>query len=122
VLDTLHRETDGQRVLVVCHGQLMRAFHFAIARPTPQAYADWLASSRPGDRILNGQVFHYTRRLDPDDACAELARHVTSWRSISTTDLSLCDPAWRRLHRPMFSNEALLELVAQTPPRIIDGH
>jgi NAD+ kinase len=122
MLDTLHRDADGKRVIVVCHGQLMRAFHVALARLTPQAYAGWLTSTEVADRIHNGQVFHYTRRLDPGATPAgELAPHFTGWRSISATDLSLCDPAWRPLHRPVFDNEELLALAAQTPPRIIDG-
>jgi hypothetical protein len=81
MLDTLHREADGKRVrvLVVCHGHLMRAFHVALARLTPQAYAELLQSTSPADRTHNGQVFHYTRRLDPHAQAGELAPHLTWW-------------------------------------------
>ena len=113
--ETLHRETSGARVIVVCHGELMEAFRTTIERLTPQEYAAWTGSKDPFERINNGQVFHFSRR---DPATGELSPHLSHWRSVSTSDLSLCDPSWRQLRRPVLTNAELLAL-AELEPRLI---
>jgi len=111
VVETLHREADGQRAIIVCHGEVMESFRVVLERLTPQQYEEWTNSDNPRHRIHNGQIFHFTRR-DPETD--EVAPYLNWWRSISPTDLSLCDPSWHLLHRPSFDNEELLALAEET--------
>jgi len=112
---TLHREVPEGRVIVVCHGEVMEAARVLLERLTPDEYAAWTDSKDPADRIHNGQVFHYTRR---DPVTGAISKHLNWKRSICTSDLSLCDPSWRTVTRPVFDNQALLDIVQRTP-RII---
>src|SRR5262245_50730691 len=97
----LHRETSEARVIVVCQGEVMEAFRTTIERLTPHEYADWTRSEDPSERINNGQVFHFSRR---DPTTGQLNPYLSHWRSISTSDLSLCDASWRHLRRPVLTN------------------
>jgi NAD+ kinase len=105
VLDTLARECSGGKVIIVCHGEVMESFRLVLERMTHHQYMEWTSSDNPHDRIHNGQVFHYSRR---DPQTGELGPHLDWFRSISTSDLSLCDPNWRKVQRPVYDNEALL--------------
>lgn len=113
---TLHREVSDGKVLIVCHGEVMEAFRVVLERMTHYDYAEWTNSDDPRERIHNGQVFHFTRR---HPQTGEVSDYPNWWRSISTSDLSLCDPRWREIRRPRFSNADLLSLVERTP-RLID--
>jgi broad specificity phosphatase PhoE len=115
--ETIRREAEGRRILIVCHEELMYAFHVALTGLPPQRYAAWVAANP----IHNLHALHYTWRVDPDHPESHRRGPApTWWRSISTADPSLGDPAWQRVQRPTFSDQELLELVA-TPPRIIHG-
>ena len=115
--ETLHREADGGRVIIVCHGEVMEAFRVTLERMTHHDYIDWTSSDDPADRINNGQVFHYTRR-DPDTG--EIGPYLDWRRSVCTSDLTLCDPTWKQVSRPVFDNAALIEM-AQRTQRLIEG-
>jgi len=112
VIETLHRETSEGKAIIVCHGEVMESFRVVLERLTQQQYQEWTRSPDPHEHIYNGQVFHFTRR-SPEDG--EITRHLNWWRSISPTDLSLCNPAWRPIQRPSFGNEELLALAEETP-------
>jgi broad specificity phosphatase PhoE len=63
LFDTLHRECDGQRVLVVCHGEVMWGYMQRLERLLPQEWAERHGSK--SWRIHNCQILHYSRR-DPE--------------------------------------------------------
>ena len=61
VLQTLHRECSGKRVLIVCHGLVISAFMIRIERLTSMQYLN-----RARDEswvIYNCQTVHYSRRI-----------------------------------------------------------
>ncbi len=110
VLDTLHRECTDRRVVIVCHGEVMSAFRFLLERMSIDKWAQLQKSSKPGEKIFNCQVFHYTRR-NPDSS--ELSPHLDWMRSISPADESNSGDGWQKITRKRFSNDELLEAADQ---------
>lgn len=115
-LDTLHRECAGQRVVVVCHGEVMWAFRVRLERLTSQTYAALDRSENPHDRIHNGQILHYTR-INPTSG--ETEPYLGWKRSVWPWSLSLSSNEWQAIVREKFSNADLLA-EAERIPRIID--
>ena len=107
LLDTLHREMEGQRVLVVTHGEFMWA---ARAEFEYMSDFEWLnADKDPIQKIHNTQVLDYTR-LDPDsdeqDKYLRWMRSVCPWMS----DVEL---EWSEIVRSRFTNEELLDQISE---------
>jgi NAD+ kinase len=122
-LNTLHRECPGGKVIVVCHGDLMWAFRIRIERLSQGRYIELKESDDFKDRILNGQVLHYTRRIDPDIKDPKLITLSNSMRyvkSICPNNLHLSKNTWEEIVRPTYSSSDLLSIVNKTK-RIIDG-
>lgn len=59
-VDSLYR-ADVQNVLVVCHGEVMKALRVILTGMTPEEYSLMEFSDDPLVRIHNTQVDHYTR-------------------------------------------------------------
>ncbi len=119
VLHTLHRECGQMRVIVVCHGEVMKAFRVRLERMTQKDYHALHASRDPQDRYRNGQVVHYTRR-NPRDPGAEPAPYLNWVRTVCPWDPDPSADAWREIGRPRFTNEELLEEVRRVP-RLVEG-
>lgn len=117
VLDTLHRECAGLRVIIVAHGDVMRAFRVRLERMPEWRFYELLFSKNPKDRLHNGQVLHYSRR-NPETG--RISPHINWMRSVCTTDPSLSTNEWEKIERKKYSNEELLEIAEKTP-RIIEG-
>lgn len=60
-IDSLHR-SEATNVIVVCHGEVMKAFRIILQQLTPMEYAEMEFSKDLLKRIHNCQVDHYTRR------------------------------------------------------------
>lgn len=116
VLHTLHRECEGKRVIIVCHGEVMWAFRMRLERMSQERWHELDKSEDLADRIFNGQIIHYTRR-DPESG--RTAQHL-NWMRMVRAD----DPTFSRLWQPVvrshFSNEDLLEIVNRVP-RLVAG-
>ena len=110
VLDTLHRECFDRRVVIVCHGEVMSAFRFLLERMSIERWAELQSSKKPGDKIFNCQVLHYTRR---DPATNLLAPHLDWVTSISPADEANTGDGWQKIVRKRFSNEELLQAAEQ---------
>jgi NAD+ kinase len=114
VLHTLHRECSEKRVIVVAHGMVMWAFMVRIERLTPTQFLQRSQSPDIADHIRNCQIVHYTRR-DPNGGC------TSSWvewvRSVCPSD-GPAKPVWRRITRPTFTNQQLME-AAEASPRFV---
>lgn len=108
ILNTLHRECSDKRVVIVCHGEVMRAFRFVLERMSVEGWVALENSKRPGDDIYNCQILHYSRR-NPETG--ELADHLDWKRSISPADPSNDGPGWEVVKRHRFSNQELLAQV-----------
>jgi broad specificity phosphatase PhoE len=112
ILDTLHREAAGQRVLAVTHGEMIDVARFVLERLTPQ---QWLAQDvDPAYNVKNCQLLHYTRR-DPDsgrvDPRIRWMRSVCPWDEAH----SWRGGEWTEIHRRRFTDAELMELVSRYP-------
>lgn len=115
LLNTLHRECDGKRVIIVCHGETMWAFRIRLERMSQKRYLELDASKDPHHRIHNVQIIHYTRRHPFSDS-PDAASTAFGWmRSVCPTDLSLSSNDWTKIQRPSYSNEDLLKNVERYP-------
>ncbi|MCR4333693.1 MAG: histidine phosphatase family protein [Patescibacteria group bacterium] len=116
VLDTLHRECSDKHVLIVCHGEVMRAFQVRIERISQVRFKELMLSRKSEDRIYNCQVVHYTRANPADGALSPYAGWVKWTRP---TDTPVTTSGWQKIIRPPhYSNEKLLEVVSRTPAMI----
>jgi NAD+ kinase len=111
IVDTLHRECENKRVIVVCHGEVMWALRILFERMSEQRFAELDASKKPFDRIHNCQVLEYSR-TNPDDP-TEVLGHFGWMRSVCTTDQERSRNNWEKIQRSTLSNNALLELVGR---------
>jgi NAD+ kinase len=112
VLNTLHRECADQRVLVVCHGEVMWGFRVRLERMTQERYHDLDRSREPRHKLHNCQVLHYTRR---EPGTGAIAPYLNWMRSVCPWDPTCSDDAWQEVHRPRCSSADLLALVQRTP-------
>ena len=111
VLNTLHRECSNMKVIIVCHGEVMRAFRILIERIPQQRFKE-IALNREGDGVHNCEIMHYTRR-DPDTGI--IADHANWMRRIRPNDVPAWNTGWQKIERPKYSNEDLLEIVSESP-------
>jgi NAD+ kinase len=59
--NTLRRDCSRQRVIVVCHGEVMWAFRVRLERLSQMRFHKLYKSKNPKDRIHNTTILHYTR-------------------------------------------------------------
>lgn len=112
VLQTLHRECADKRVIIVCHGGVMRAFRVLIERISPDKFKESSGSKIPENRIHNCEVLHYTRR-DPETGL--VADHANWMRRVRPTENPIWTTGWQKIERPRYSNEDLLKIVSEMP-------
>ncbi len=110
--DTLHRECEGQKVLVVTHGEFMSAARAALEYMSDE---EWMfADSDDNHKIRNTHVYHYSR-TDPEEGLTgkymSWVRKVCPWRDEG-------EPVWNTIVRKRFSNEELLQQVDGIGPII----
>lgn len=110
VLQTLHRECNDKRVIIVCHGEVMWAFRIRLERLSQRRFHELETSKDSKDRMNNGQILHYSRR---DPTSGVMMSHVGWMRSVCPTNLALSRNSWERLVRPTFTNEDLLAEVEE---------
>jgi len=112
VLHTLHRECADKRVLIVCHGEVMRAFQVRLERLSQVRFKRLVFSNLPTDTIYNCQIVHYTRE-NPDGST--IAPYIGWVRWTRPTVTPIQQTNWRQIVRQRSSNEQLLEVVNQVP-------
>ena len=112
VLDTLHRECSDKRVIIVCHGEVMRAFQVRLERLSQVRFRDLIFSDRSEDRIHNCQITHYTRR-DPSSGQIRPYAGWVKWTRPAEEGSPSSD--WSTIRRTTYSNADLLHLVRQIP-------
>lgn len=117
ILNTLHRECSGQRIILVCHGEIIWAFRVILERITVEQYLELDKSKTPIHRIHNGQVVHFSR-INPKTGKQE--KYVNWVRSICPNNPELSLNQWQEIIRPTYSNQELLDLVNKTK-RLIDN-
>jgi broad specificity phosphatase PhoE len=116
ILDTLHREAAGQRVLAVTHGEMIDVARFVLERLTPE---EWLAQeSDPRFKVRNCQILHYTRR-DPDggglDPRLRWMRAICPWDETQ----SWRGGQWTEIQRRLYTDAELMTMIG-TYPLLLD--
>lgn len=105
----------GQKVIAVCHGNIMTAFRVRLERMSQGRYQEIERSTHPHDKIQHCQILHYTRR-DPETG--EIAAIPQWMRSICPWNTELSSNMWLPVQRPTYTNEQLWEEVAKVPQLI----
>lgn len=117
VLDTLHRECDGKRVAIVCHGEVMWGFRVRLERMEEETFLQLDGSKHPHDRIHNCQVLQYTRQRDPNNPDAQGLTPYLGWmRSICPWDTDKSPNKWTPIVRKRYTNEELLVRAERVKP------
>lgn len=117
VLDTLHRECSSEKVILVCHGMVMRAFIIRLERLTPKEYLERTESKDPRFKIRNCQILQYSR-VDPENV--SMVSNYYEWtRSVCPYDFDREFSRWRMIERKKYSNEELLDLANQSKSLIV---
>ena len=115
VLQTLHRESSDKKVIIVCHGEVMRGFRVLLERMPQQQFAQSYLSSNDEDRIHNCEIMHYTRR-DPNTG--SLSPYANWIRRVRPANQPFWESGWLAIERPKYSNQDLLEIVSESQSSI----
>lgn len=108
-IDSLHRVT-GQNVIVVCHGEVMKAFRIVFLQMTPMEYEEMEFSKDPLKRIHNCQVDHYTRRDPVTLKTAHRLEHLTVYRPSEKGDTVISK---QYLPKKRYSSDELGQMAAK---------
>lgn len=109
-IEHLARECSDKRVIVVCHGHVMRGFQIELENMGHDDFIRLDSSKDRADKLRNCQILWYTRR-DPDTGKVGSHSHLVAVRSVSPSDDA--DYGWRRLEKRYFSNDDLLVEVSR---------
>jgi len=114
---TLRRDCSNQKVIIVCHGEVMRAFRIRLERLSQSRFHQLNTSSDPRDHIHNAQVLHYTRIHPVTGQVYPYFRFMRStcpWSEENSYD------SWMEFERPTFTVDELQEIVSMVP-RYVDN-
>lgn len=105
-IDSLHR-SEVLNVIVVCHGEVMKAFRIVFLQMTPMEYAEMEFSKDPLKRIHNCQVDWYTR-TDPETLKSDTRlTHLKVYRPSESGDVLVSE---QRLPRKRFTSDELVRM------------
>jgi NAD+ kinase len=108
VLDTLHRECANKRVVIVCHGEVIRAFRVLLERMPQDEFRTTALSKDKADGVFNCEIFHYTR-TDPETK--EVHDHLHSLRRIRPGEDPVTITPWQTIERKGYTNDGLMGVV-----------
>jgi broad specificity phosphatase PhoE len=117
ILETMHRELDGKKVIAVTHGETMETARVVLERLLPEV---WQEQERDGAyRMSNCQVLHYTRK-NPETG--EISKRLEWRRSVCAwgNDNSWSEGAWVKIERKKYTDNELLALVQLYPNLLSD--
>lgn len=117
IIGTLHRELADKKVVIVSHGDVMRAFRVILERMSADVYHAIDSEDPSWFKIGNGQILHYTR-IDPNDPKHVMTR--MGWvRSVNPFAPDFAGHGWKEIVYKTYSNEELLAL-ANSDARLIN--
>lgn len=116
IISTLHRDMASKRVIIVSHGDVMRAFRVILEQIPADTYHE--VENQKHFMIGNGQVIHYTR-INPEDP-THILPHLGWVRSVNPYDPDYAGHDWQPIVRKKYTNAELLVL-AQRSPRLVEG-
>ena len=114
ILNYLHERYAGQRVLMVCHGELMWAFRLRFEKLTQVQFRDMADKARGDERIHNGSILRYTREDPENGSLGHSFRHV-QLATPGHKDVAKRRPPWRAFRPASYSNADLLAEVNRFP-------
>ncbi len=112
LLEHLARECSDKRVIIVCHGHVMRAIQLELEHLGHDDFVRLDASEDLKDKIRNCQILWYSRR-DPDTKKIS-ASHLVAVRSVCPWDPN-GDYGWCYIERHLLTNQDLQREVEQYP-------
>jgi len=113
-LEELNKYCSGLRVLVVCHGDIMKAMRLRIER---LKQAEWLCFSTDADyKSWNCSVVHFSRR---NPITGDIHSRLCYVRSVCPWDLSRASGVWKYFSWKGMTEAQLTETV-NLIPRILD--
>lgn len=92
VLDTLHREASGRRVVAVTHGETMMAFRLVLERLSDEAYEELIKD--PDENLPNCAVLHYSRTGPADMPERTHLRWLRKAKPVRRSGGSHTEPQW----------------------------
>lgn len=111
-LSHLARECSDKRVIVVCHGHVMRALQLELENLGHDDFIRLDSSENLEDKIRNCQILWYTRRNPNLGKVA--SDHLVAARSVCPWDPN-GEYGWRRIERKKYSNEELFAEIQKYP-------
>lgn len=109
----LGAEAGGhERALFVTHRDVMWSARLYLEHLTQHEFRDMYKSSDNDDRILNGDILHYTRR---HPRTGHVRSEFTHRRRIRCTTGPPVVSDWCKIRNTVFSNRELREIVKQYP-------
>jgi len=112
VLQSLERHFSDKKVIIVCHGEVMRGFRVLLERMSQQSFKNSYLSKEKEENIHNCEILHYSRK-DPESGKLEDRIH---WlRRIRPTEMPVWNTGWQKIERSKYSNDELLKIVEETP-------
>ncbi|PIQ91371.1 MAG: hypothetical protein COV70_04005 [Parcubacteria group bacterium CG11_big_fil_rev_8_21_14_0_20_39_22] len=112
VLFTLHRECSEMKVVIVCHGEVMRAFRVLIERMSQQKFKQIHNSKKTENRVNNCEILHYSRR---NPQTGEISTHTDWMKQSRPANYPFWTTGWKKIYRPKYSNDDLMEIVKMSP-------
>lgn len=117
ILETMHRELAGKKVIAVTHGETMEVARFVLERLLPE---EWQQQEHDeAFKLANCQILHYTRT---NPGTGELSSRLEWRRSVCAWDenLSWSNGEWVRIDRRRYDDNELLRLV-ESRPRLLES-
>ena len=117
LMSTWVREQEGKKILVVTHGDLMRAARVGFERILPEEFED--IENNPVYKVKNCQILEYSRH-NPFTGKDE---EKIKWRRITNPtdpDTSPDNGDWVKLHgKPKMSSNEIFEQLKKDSPNLI---
>lgn len=112
LVDTLHRESSDETVLVVTHGEFIWASRFRLERWSSDDFITF--DKDPEYKVHNASVIEYTR-INPTtkevNSKLKWVRQSYPVENMTTGEMTMHIGQWREFHRTYLTNEELLEKV-----------
>lgn len=117
IMDTLHREMADKQVVIVSHGDLIRAFRVILEHMPADVYHEVDGENQKYFKVGNGQIIHYTR-VNPNDP-NEVLPHLGWVRSVNPYKPTFAGHDWQPIVRKKYTNAELLAL-AERSKRLVN--
>ncbi len=96
-----------QNVLVVCHGEVMKAFRIVFHKLTPSEYGEMEFSKDPLKRIYNCQIDHYSRCSPETSTISERLEWFQVYRYSEKESIVI---PWKNIPRRRHTSSDLLQI------------